>query len=210
MSKKAIDARRWRATATGQRRFNKVLNAYVQTMYKDIYNQAKTMYNSLNEKYPNKHDLTKTTEFRTWKITISETWKTWEKTTQTDGEETTTADEGQTDEDVEIQVREHKNDTERAINDIIQDLGLVDEEQTTSAGENVEIQAREHENDMERVVNDIIQDLQMDEDLQNYLNDNDFVQPQYAYDDEGIGLNVELELEDIIEPLDLEEEGFFF
>ena len=67
----------------------------------------------------------------------------------------------------------------------------------------------ENDMNMNDIINGIIQDLQQDEDLQNILND-DFVQPHYVDEDEGIGLNVELELQDIIEPLDLEEEGFFF
>ena len=117
MSKRAIDARRWRATATEKRRFNKVLNAYVLTKHNDIYQEVKLMYDRLNEKYPNKNDLTKTSEWKTWKLTNTEEWKIWKKNTHTsdesdddDGEQTTTADEEQT-------------------------TTTVDEEQTTTAGE---------------------------------------------------------------------------
>ena len=41
---------------------------------------------------------------------------------------------------------------------------------------------------------------------------NQLVQPQYQEEDEGIGLNLETELEDILEPFDyeLEVEGFEF
>ena len=59
-------------------------------------------------------------------------------------------------------------------------------------------------------------DLEQDEALRGILNQvndiNEFVQPHYQDEDEGIGLNLETELEDIIEPFDyeLEVEGFDF
>ena len=44
---------------------------YVQFKYKDIYKEAGTMYNQLNQQYPCKPDLRKTTEFRDWKNTMA-------------------------------------------------------------------------------------------------------------------------------------------
>ena len=234
MSKKAIAARRWRVTATGERRFNKLLNAYVQTLHEDIYRQVKIMYDNLNEKYPEKNDLTKTTEFKTWKMTNSEIWKTWERKTQTDEEQTTattadeeqtaeeqatatTADEEQTDEEQTTTADEEQTDEEQTTAAVEEQTMTVDEEQTATTDQEQADEERATasdeeqvgENDMEGIIGEIIRDLQEDEHLRDML-DNDFAQPLYAYEDEGIGLNVELELEDIIEPLDLEEEGFFF
>ena len=40
---------------------------YLETKYQNIYMEAATMYNGLNEKYPQKPDLRKTPEFREWK-----------------------------------------------------------------------------------------------------------------------------------------------
>ena len=82
-NKKAIDARRWRASATEKRRFNKVLNAYIHTKHNNIYQEVKQIYGRLGERYPNKNDLTKTTEWKTWKMTNSEGWEAWNNNAHT-------------------------------------------------------------------------------------------------------------------------------
>ena len=46
------------------------INEYVQTKYKDIYKEAATFYNQINNKYAKKPDLRRTTEFRLWKNTV--------------------------------------------------------------------------------------------------------------------------------------------
>ena len=65
--------------------------------------------------------------------------------------------------------------------------------------------------DMDNIINDIINELQRDEHLHAILHD-DLVHPAYEDEDEGIGLNVDTELEAIVEPFDyeLEVEGFDF
>ena len=67
-------------------------------------------------------------------------------------------------------------------------------------------------NDVENIIAEIINDLQQDDAIRDILlnNDDEMVVPHYTEEDEGIGLNVEVELEDIIEPLDLEAKGFDF
>ena len=40
---------------------------YIESKYKDMYREAATMYNELNNQYPRKPDLRKTQEFRRWK-----------------------------------------------------------------------------------------------------------------------------------------------
>ena len=64
--------------------------------------------------------------------------------------------------------------------------------------------------DVDGIINSIIHDLQEDDELRDILNNDDYVQAHYIDEDEGIGLNLETELDAVIEPLDLEEEGFFF
>ena len=44
---------------------------YVKTKYDQIYMEAAGLYNSINNKYPFKPNLMKTTEFRTWKNKIA-------------------------------------------------------------------------------------------------------------------------------------------
>ena len=67
-------------------------------------------------------------------------------------------------------------------------------------------------NDAENIIDEIIRELNQDDAIRNIFNDvaNEMVVPHYTEEDEGIGLNVEIELDDIIEPLDLELEGFDF
>ena len=71
-------------------------------------------------------------------------------------------------------------------------------------------------NEADNIIQEIMNDLEQDEALRGILNQvndiNEFVQPHYQDEDEGIGLNLETELEDIIEPFDyeLEVEGFDF
>ena len=65
--------------------------------------------------------------------------------------------------------------------------------------------------DAENIIDEIIRELNQDDAIRNIFNDdNEMVVPHYVEEDEGIGLNVEIELDDIIEPLDLELEGFDF
>ena len=67
-------------------------------------------------------------------------------------------------------------------------------------------------NDAENIIDEIIRELNQDDAIRNIFNDvdNEMVVPHYTEEDEGIGLNVEIELDGIIEPLDLELEGFDF
>ena len=47
------------------------VNEYLQTKYKNIYNEAAEFYNMLNKQYAKKPDLRKTLEFRLWKNQIA-------------------------------------------------------------------------------------------------------------------------------------------
>ena len=67
--------------------------------------------------------------------------------------------------------------------------------------------------DVDNIIAEIIHGLEQDDAVRNILNnDDEFVQPHYVDEDEGIGLNVETELEAIVETFDydLEVEGFDF
>ena len=63
------------------------------------------------------------------------------------------------------------------------------------------------EMDLDMRIDEIIRDLQQDPDLRDLLNaerNGELVHPQYMDEDEGIGLNVDTELEAVIEPFDFE------
>ena len=62
---------------------------------------------------------------------------------------------------------------------------------------------------IDNIIQQVINELEQDEAIRHLLNDEEFVHPHYQYEDEGIDLDVETELEGIIEPFDyqLEVEG---
>ena len=67
LSKRAVQARKWRDNARETRRLNKVIAKYVQHKHKDIYVECQELFQAIKEKYPNlgpKCDLTKTRMFR--------------------------------------------------------------------------------------------------------------------------------------------------
>ena len=64
LSKRAIQARKWRIDAREKRRLNTVVTEYVRLKHKDIYNQCKQFYDSVVEDYSQNQNLTKTQEFR--------------------------------------------------------------------------------------------------------------------------------------------------
>ena len=47
------------------------ISEYVQTKYNEIYMEAAELYNSINVLYPKKPDLTKSSEFKNWKLAQS-------------------------------------------------------------------------------------------------------------------------------------------
>ena len=64
LSKRAIEGRNWRVSARQRRRLNIIISEYVRLSHRDIYNDCKTFYNSVVEKYSEKQNLNKTIEFR--------------------------------------------------------------------------------------------------------------------------------------------------
>ena len=70
-SDRAIKARKWRLGKREKRRFNDLLTEYTKVKYRKVFRECKELYESLNKEYPNKHDLTKTTEFKSWKTLLT-------------------------------------------------------------------------------------------------------------------------------------------
>ena len=66
-SKKAVQARKWRAKARDRRQLNNVVSNYVYYKYRSIYNEAHELFLNLKDKYPllgPKCNLTKTPMFK--------------------------------------------------------------------------------------------------------------------------------------------------
>ena len=66
-AQRATYAKQWRATRRQRRRFDTLASDYLSVKYSNIREEIHQLYESLNTKYPTKHDLTKTKEFRQWK-----------------------------------------------------------------------------------------------------------------------------------------------
>ena len=67
ITKKAIQARKWRCKARDKRQLNNIIASYVEHKHKSIYNECYTIYQSIKDKYPNigpKCNLAKTAMFR--------------------------------------------------------------------------------------------------------------------------------------------------
>ena len=233
-TKRAIFAREWRVGRREKRRFNNLLSAYTKTKYKTIYDECHQLYNSLNQQHPKKRDLTKTQEFKKWKSNLTSNELSDEDTEQTTTETRTEAVESDEDteqsttetrteavesgEDTEQSTTETRTeavesgeDTEQSTTETRTEPPRTDQNILELAAEDLLPLDPQSMDNIDDMINDIIQDLQQDKRLRDiFYYDDDLVQPQYMDEDEGIGLNVSVELEDIIEPLDLEEEGFVF
>ena len=222
-SKKAIEARQWRAAKRERRRFNMIIAEFTKTKFGNVYREGKDLYNSLNAKYPTKHDLTKTNEFKQWKNDIldgdtsgddsekesdSETGqgKTVQQETVSEQQETpvdnTEADNTEAD-DPEADNTEaddpQPNNTEQ--DELDSAVNLIQ-----LAGQDL-LPLNPELNDLDDRIDQIIRELQEDNDLRDYLNaerNGELVHASYEDDDEGIGLNVDTELEGVLEPFDFE------
>ena len=219
-SKKAIQARQWRVIKRQKRRFNVVLSDFTKIKFGNVYREAKDLFESLNDKYPNKHDLTKTREYKLWKNNIL-------NDDDTDGSEKESEDEsasegepqtagGQSVNEKQPEKPENKSDSEgepekpedKSANEADDEADEVD-----NGADILQIAAQDllpfspEINDLDDRIDQIIQELQQDNDLRDYLNaerNGELVQALYEDEDEGIGLNVDTELQAIFEPFNFE------
>ena len=205
-SKRAIGAREWRVGNREKRRFNALLNGYVSNKYCSIYNECREFYNSLNKEYPERHDLTKTKTFKRW--------RSRQCAAQNDESD---EDNNNTEPSTSIITRPpsveqslpHAEDNTGSETGDDNDQQLPQQNILAEAG--VELLPGDPlaVDDAENIIDEIIRELNQDDAIRNIFNDdNEMVVPHYVEEDEGIGLNVEIELDDIIEPLELE--GFDF
>ena len=64
---KAEYARKWRCRTRQSRRVDTLISGYLTVKYPAIHAEIMTFYETLNNKYPTKDNLTKTIEYRLWK-----------------------------------------------------------------------------------------------------------------------------------------------
>ena len=244
-----------------KRRFNDLLSEYTNIKYKNVFIECKELYESLNKAHPNKHDLTKTTEFKSWKTLLqtgnsSVLIETGQPSTPSETEQSSAIVRGETEHplpsppnkteqppsstpsnEAEQPLPSPPNETEQPpsstpSNEAEQPLPSPPNETeqppsstpsneagqplpsppneieqppssipSNEAGQNILQIAAEDliplspQINIDNVIDDIIQDLQRDDDIWDSLDE-----------DEGIGLNVETEIEGVIEPFDYQVE----
>ena len=208
-TRRAIEAREWRATKREKRRFNMLLTDFTKVKFGNVYREGKDFFESLNGKYPTKHDLTKTKEYKRWKSNIIND----------------TENEKEPESEAAEQVRElSDNESDDEANEADNEAGNeADVEADNKAGNGADNEAElpsdilqiaasdlipgSPEIELNDRIDQIIRELQQDDDLREFLNaerNGDLVHPRYEDEDEGIGLNVDTELQAIIEPFDFE------
>ena len=206
---RAIYVRRWRENNYKDKRFNKPLREYIELKYGDIYNEYCSFFKSLDEQHPSAKDLTKTRTYKKWKNELLNDESTEpEDESDTTDNQTEPAEPDTTDNQTEPA---EPDTTDNQIDPAEPDVLTATIQETLSPVVNeINIDINEVDNIIEQMINELEQDDAI-RDLLNQNND-ELVHPHYQYEDEGIGLNVETELEDILEPFDynLEVEGFEF
>ena len=202
---RATYCRQWRELSREKKRFNTPLKEYIQMKYENIYDEYCLFYKGLDEQHPAARDLTKTSTFRKWK---KQFLKQEPGESELEDEQENLAVEADRTEPFVARVEDLPVETDRPELDMLSTVV----QETLPGGNYVNINEAAN---VDNIIQQIINDLEQDEAIQDILNqpvDDELVQPNYQEEDEGIGLNVETELEAIIEPFDynLEVEGFDF
>ena len=217
-SARASYGREWRKNNYIEKRFNKPLREYMELKYRDIYNEYCWFFKSLDEQHPSAKDLTKTTTYKNWKRrqlnceSSDDESKTAEaeldqneaeiEPTEVENDhvevETEPAEVENDHVEVEIETAEVENDHAEVENDHADVLTVALEETLSPGINNIDI------NQVDNIIQQVINELEQDEAARELLNNDELMNPHYQDEDEGIGLNVDTELEDIIEPFDYE------
>ena len=208
--------RRWRKNNSKDKRFNRPLNAFLKLKYKSIYEEYCDLFKSLDESNPSAKDLTKTTSFLRWKESLN--GQTSEENTEGDESDCPVeVDEPVIKLNTYIVKDPEKNQTEpvvfaAAIQEIIPPDTSTEESETvqsqtvepdTLAAAAEELISPEGVINIEferadDIINEIIISLEQEEAIRGLLNaeqNNEVVHPQYQDADEGIGLNLEDEID---------------
>ena len=193
---KAKYIKEWRKKAYNEKRYNKPLRDYIRLKHPRIFSRYDLFYQTLNEENPTAKDLTKTRQYRAWKKRMinqindetndSETKESANPIIETDQHKTVTTEEEQ-----EPSIQPEQN--EAAQDDLL----------SIAVGElppvNVEI------NELNDNIDAIIHELEQEQVIRDMLN-GEILNPHRREEDEGIDLDIEIELDGIVEPFDYAEE----
>ena len=196
-TKRAIKERKRRNRARDERRLNALTVDFLSVKYPEVYEEAYQFYQSLNRRHPKKHNLTKTSEYKQWKTAMVSDQGSED---ENNGDNNLAGSDESTEQAAPMsaeQIPEEQTDeAERASQNILQE-----------AAEVFNIDDVPNFDSVDDIINEIIVDLQQDDILREYLNAEgagEIIRPHYQEEDEGIGLNVETELQAVLEPFDFE------
>ena len=199
-SARADYTRKWRENAYKKKRFNKPLKEYIELKYNSLYCEYCSFFKSIDEKHPQTKDLTKTTTYKKWKRELLKQQESEAELFTFPTEPFTTSSEaGQNDIPNQVDGSEDRNLPERNILAVAAE-GIVPTDNEININfinaDNI-IQEMINELDQDEVVRNLMNEI-------NELGNEEIVIPHYAEHDEGIGLNLEDELD--IESFDFQEE----
>ena len=220
---KALYMTKWRRNSYKEKRFNKPLREYMELKYRDNYNQFCHFFKHLDKKHPTAKDLTRTSTFKEWKRrqlncessdndetpeTEQHPDETTDETPETEQHPDETSDETPETEQHPDETSDETPETEPEIRPVEQPDILATAMHETLPPDDVDNITIE---DVNNIIEQIINEFEQDAAVRDLLNVDELVHPHYEDEDEGIELNVEAELQDIIEPFDYSEvEGFDF
>ena len=200
--------KQWRKKEKKEKRFSRPLREYLELKHRDIYCEYCHFFKSLDEQYPSAKNLTKTPAYKNWKnrqlnCESDDENKAEHKPTEaehkpTEAEHKPTEAEhepAEVAEQVEIETTELENNHT--------DILSLAMPESLSPDINIDI------NKADEIIQRIINELEEEGVIRDILNNDD---DELVNEDEGISLNVEMELESIVEPFDyqLEVEGVDF
>ena len=182
----------------------------MELKHRDNYNEYCHFFKTLIQKHPNAKDLTRTSTYKEWKrrqlnCEASDAETTETELTQNESEtEIGPAEPAESETEIgPAEPVESKTEHTEPENEHPDALTVAIQETLPPAIDNIDI------NQVDNIIQQVIDELEQFEAVRELFNDDELVHPRYQDNDEGIDLDVELELEAIIEPFDYElEVGF--
>ena len=217
--------REWRKVTHEEKRFNKPLRIFLELKYRDVINEYRHFFNSLNQQYPEAKDLTKTKGFKVWKTRQLNCESSDEETSnrrepdesdETDLNLSDRAESEQNEGDALSVACESTDRTESEQNEgdalsvACESTDRTESEQ--NEGDTLSVACEEtipnnliDRNDLpfdqvDAIIQQVIDELEQDEGIRELLNNGQQVETQ----DEGIELDTDIELSGIVEPFDYE------
>ena len=197
--------REWRKVTHEEKRFNKPLRIFLELKYRDVINEYRHFFNSLNQQYPEAKDLTKTKGFKAW--------KTRQLNCESSDEETSNRREPDESDETDLNLSDRAESEQNegdALSVACESTDRTESEQ--NEGDTLSVACEEtipinliDRNDLpfdqvDAIIQQVIDELEQDEGIRELLNNGQQVETQ----DEGIELDTDIELAGVVEPFDYE------